>query len=133
MKRFTIISLFIALLIICGLLLWQHAKLAKDQSLQNKLTGTWALELFDILRDTNTVASDGSFHLQEATGTNIFQVTGTWRIKNGDLVETTTSNTARIGVRLPHTDIRHIVRLDDSELVAFWYKTNEATWKKITK
>jgi hypothetical protein len=133
MKKFTIISLLIAVLIICWLLLWHHTKLAKDRDLQSKLTSTWTLELFDILRDTNTVASDGSYHLQEATGTNIFQVIGTWRVKNGDLIDTTTSNTARIGVRLPHTDIHHIVHLDDSELVAFWYSTNEATWTKVAK
>jgi hypothetical protein len=133
MKRFTIIGLFIILIILCVLLFWRHAKLTRDQDMQSRLTGTWTLELLDILRDTNTVASDGSFHLQEATGTNLFQVTGTWRIKNGDLVDTTTSNTARIGVRLPHTDIHHIVRLDDSELVALWYSTNEATWKKVAK
>ena len=123
--------------ILSVLLFWRHAKLTRDQDMQSRLTGTWTLEMMDILRCTNTVASDGSFSRQEATylprGTNIYQVTGLWRIKNGDLVETVTSNTAKIGVRLPHTDIHHIVRLDADELTAFWYSTNESTWKKITK
>ncbi len=87
----------------------------------------------DMLWVTNTVAPDGSFTRQEATGTNLFHVTGTWRIKNGDLIETTISNTARVGVRLPHTDIHHIVRLDTEQLVAYWYSTNEAVWKKAAK
>ena len=99
--------------------------------MQSKLTGTWALNLYNMLQDTNTVASDGSFHLQEATGTNISQVTGTWLIKDGDLVETITSNTDRAHVRLPHTEIHHIVRLDTDELVECEYSTNEVTWKKI--
>jgi hypothetical protein len=133
MKRFTIVGLFIALIILCGLLFWRHTKSARDQDIQNRLTGTWTFEFMDMLWVTNTVASDGSFTSQEATGTNLFHVAGTWHVKDGDLVETVTSNTAKIGVRLPHTDIHHIVSLDDSELVAFWYKTTEATWKKAAK
>ena len=133
MKKFAIIGLVVAVIILCVLLLWRHDKQARDHDLQSRLTGTWTFEFMDMLWVTNTVDSDGSYHSDEATGTNLFHVAGTWRIKDGDLYETVTSNTAKIGVRLPHTDIHRIVSLDSNELVAFWYTTNTATWKRATK
>lgn len=130
MKKLTISGLVIAVVVLCILLFWRHTKLAQDRELQSRLTGTWTFEFMDMLWVTNAVASDGSFAMQEATGTNLFHITGTWRIKGGDLHETVTSNTAKIGLRLPHTEIHRIVRLDTNELAAFWYTTNIATWKK---
>lgn len=136
MRKLAIISLILVLLGLCGLLFWQHAKSAKDRNTQAKLTGTWTLEMYDILRCTNVVTADGKFSRAEATylpkGTNIYQVTGTWIVKNRDLIEKIVSTT-RVGVQLPHTDIHRIVRLDDHELVALWYSTNAAVWKKVAE
>jgi len=92
-----------------------------DASIQQAMTGTWAVEFGGKIRCTNVISSNGGF-----TGTvtgfpdgHVIQVAGTIIARGGDLIETIT-NSSEKNEPLPLIVNGHIIRLDDHEMVTRW-------------
>ncbi|MEI6197313.1 MAG: hypothetical protein WCS42_23610 [Verrucomicrobiota bacterium] len=147
MKKLTIIGLLTAIIIACVLLFQHHAKMTKasDKAFQEKLTGVWLRAEDNLprgvgmplsLRCTNTVAADGSFvelsWLSHTDRTNTYRSTGTWLVKDGDLIETVknSSNTAEV---TPHTGAARIIRSDAGKFVVRWPNSVETVWQRVAQ
>ncbi len=83
----------------------------RDTALRQKITGTWGL--------TNgygvvAIAPDGSFLSRFTGGTQLWTYEGTWRLKDGQIVITTTKSNS-----IPCSDVMlaRIIRADGHELV----------------
>jgi len=85
MKKFIIIGFAVALLV-TSLLLWQHFKHPSDAKLTQTVSGSWTKGSTVLV-----MAHDGSFsesfHFPKGTLT----LAGTWQIKDGILIWTTTN------------------------------------------
>jgi hypothetical protein len=135
MKKRTIIGFSVVIVVACMLLLWQHVKISRDRDFRQSLAGVWSWE-FANMRCTNAVAADGSFTYQAMFNhperTNTYQMTGTWQIKNGSLIETVTSDSNE-AARVPRTRSGRIVRVNASEFVVTWQgSTNKSVWQRVT-
>lgn len=138
MKILAIIGLSVVFIVTCVLLPWHDANISRDrdEKFRQKLAGVWLREL-DNMRCTNTVAADGSFvelsWFSHSDRTNTYQRTGTWLVKNGDLIETvkTSSNPTEV---TPHSDDGRIVSVDAFGFAVRWqHSTNETIWLRATK
>ena len=147
MKKLTIIGLFAAVIIAWVVLPRSYASLSQDRDevLQERLAGVWLRDEENLpsgvgmplsLRCTNTVAADGSFvelsWLSHPDRTNTYQNTGTWRIKDGNWIETVTKDSNKTAI-VPRVSIGHIVFLKTNELIISWPgTTNTQVWQKIS-
>jgi hypothetical protein len=141
MKKPVIFGLIIIAIIACGLLFRQQVKLSRDREFKHKLAGTWSWE-FNNERDTNAIASDGSYDEQlistNSKGVKLFQFAGTWQIKNGIFIETVT-NDSRARARVPRIKSAQIVRVDVHEFVIVWPDPDsanepvESVWQKVSQ
>lgn len=147
MKKLMIIGLLAAVIIACVLLPRCYASPSKDgdEVLQERLAGVWLRDEENLpsgvgmplsLRCTNTVAADGSFvelaWLSHPDRTNTYQDTGTWRIKDGNWIETVTKDSNKAAI-VPRVSIGHIVFLKTNEFIISWQgTTNTQTWQKIS-
>ena len=86
------------------------------------------------MRCTNTVAPDGSFvelsWFSHPDRTNTYQRTGTWFVKDGDLIETIKSSSNPTEVA-PHTLAGRVVHADASGFTVRWPNSAETVWQKI--
>src|SRR5262245_18100451 len=137
MKKITIIGLRAAIVIACILLLWFQTKISndRDEALREKLPGVWfQVRLPQNMRYTNTIAADGSFvelaWFSHPHGTNTYQRTGTWLVKNEHLIRTVESSTNPREVT-PRTNSARIVRADAHGFTVRWQDSREAEWKRI--
>jgi hypothetical protein len=141
MKKLAVVGLVIIGIIACGLLFWQQAKQSKDRDFRRKLAGTWSWE-FGNERDTNVIASDGSYDEQlistNSKGAKLFQSAGMWQIEDGIFIETVT-NDSRAHARVPRIKSAQIVRVDAREFVIVWPdpdSTNEpvkSVWQRVSQ
>jgi hypothetical protein len=147
MKKLTIIGLLAAIIIACVFLLRYHAKISKDrdEAFRERLAGVWLRELDNLpprvggpqsMRCTNTVAPDGSFTCQQWLShpdrTNTYQDTGTWHIKDGNLIETVTRDSNEAAV-VPRSHSGQIVFVNTNEFVVFWpADKRKSVWQRIS-
>jgi hypothetical protein len=106
---------------------------------QRGLVGTWVSQWNSILL-TNTIAPDGSYVCHRVhTITNGMwlsrtvdvQMSGTWKIENGLLVNMTTNITGSSRAKTVPVAYGHIVRADDNELVIKWDNNDgNSVWKR---
>ena len=134
MKKLAIIGLLVVIVAACLLLRWQHVKIARfDSDFRQHLAGVWLRQEAN-MRCTNTVAADGSFvelsWFSHPDRTNTYQRTGTWLVKDGQLIETIKSSTNPSEVTT-HTGAARIIRSDAGEFVVRWPNSIETTWQKI--
>jgi hypothetical protein len=148
MKKIAIVGLLAAIIIACVLLLRYHDKITKerDEAFRERLPGVWLREEDNLPRRvgfaqsitwTNTVAADGSFvelsWFRHPDRTNTYRRTGTWLVKNGDLIETVKSSTNPTEVT-PHSETGRIVNADALDFTVRWqHSTNETIWQRVTK
>jgi hypothetical protein len=127
MKKFAIIGFFIVLLIV-GILSWQHFKYpSSDERIRHQLPGTWINGPQDS-KDSVNIDSDGNFVIKETFGTNEVASEGTWQVKDGFLIATTTKSSSkdeRVGIVTKDK----IIRVNDQELV-FSSQGTTITWKR---
>jgi hypothetical protein len=147
MKKITIIGLLAAIITACVLLLRYHAKISKDrdEAFRERLAGVWLREelypphgvgMPESMRCTNTVAADGSFvelsWFSHPDRTNTYQDTGTWHIKDGNLIETVTKDSNKIAI-VPRSSSGQIVFVKTNEFVIYWQgTTNTQVWQRIS-
>jgi hypothetical protein len=147
MKTFAIIGCSVVIIIACVLSLRYHARIsaARDEDLRGKLAGVWLRAEDNLprgvgmplsLRCTNTVAPDGSFAcrswLSHPDRTNTYQDTGTWHIKDGNLIETVTKDSNQAAV-VPRSSSGQIVFTKTNQFVIYWQgTTNTQVWQKIS-
>lgn len=148
MKKIAIIGILAAIIVACVLLLRYHGKITteKDEAFRERLPGIWLQEEDNLPRRvgfaqsitrTNTVAGDGSFvelsWFRHPDRTNTYRRTGTWLVKNGDLIETVKSSTNPTEVT-PHSETGQIVSADALGLAVRWqHSTNEMIWQRVAK
>jgi hypothetical protein len=103
-----------------------------DSQMQKKLVGTWVLEETYAkggdFKSTITVTTDGVYlcDLMTHSSSNVirnFTLEGTWKIKDGILIDTTTKHSIT-NVHLPLISNAKVLRLDDQELVLIDYNTS---------
>jgi len=114
--KYTITFLLLALLLMsCG---------RRDAKIQQKLTGTWGVDINlkgRQLHSTSIVSPDGSF-ADEITGFadgRIMKTEGRLLATNGMLIDIVTKN-SETNARVPGTLRGRIVRLNDHELIVRW-------------
>ena len=135
MKKITIIGLLVVFVALGLLLHWQHVKsVAKfDSAFRQQLAGVWLRQEAG-MRCTNTVTADGSFielsWFSHPDRTNTYQRTGTWLVKDGQLIETIKSSSNPTEVT-PHTGAARVIRSDAGEFVVRWPNSVETIWQKI--
>lgn len=136
MKKFAIIGLSVVIVVVFVLLLWQHVKISRfDRDFRQSLAGHWSRELKNY-RCTNIVAPDGSFTEQSMfihpDGTNTYQLAGTWHIKDGDLIETITSD-SNPSALVPLSHSGQIIRINTDEFIVAWKgSTNKQVWQRAS-
>lgn len=147
MNKITIIGLSMVIIIACILLIQDHAKISKDrdEALRERLAGVWLREEDNLphgagmpqsMRCTNTVAADGSFiclsWFSHSDRTNTYQDTGTWHIKDGNLMETVTKDSNKAAI-VPRSSSGQIVFVNTNEFAIYWQgTTNTQAWQKIS-
>ena len=121
---------------------------SSDEAMPKKFAGVWSGELkyssgSDSL-ETMELALDGTFAVKISIpkrqfGPRTIEMNGTWRIENGFLIETTTSD-SQTKKRLPSVWRAKIVRIDDRELEldaekidGVGYPTNQLIFRKQTR
>ena len=135
MKKLTLIGLSVVIVVACLLLHWRHVKISRfDSDFRQSLAGTWSSEL-DNMRLSNVVMPDGSFtcHLifSHATRTNTYEETGTWLVKDGNIIETVKSDTNPTA-RAPRTITGRIIRADAREFAVRWGISPDTwIWQKV--
>lgn len=135
MKKPAIIGLLVVIVATFLLLYWQHtASVARfDSAFRQQLAGVWLRQEAGV-RCTNTVAADGSFvelsWFSHPDRTDTYQRTGTWLVKDGQLIEMVKSSSNPTEVT-PHTGAARIIRSDAGEFVVRWPNSVETTWQKI--
>jgi hypothetical protein len=122
MKKLIITGISLVLLIVVFVLTWQHFR---DVKLRHEVVGSW--RGIGGSRFSMTIASDGS----QSWGTTNRPdfISGTWRIRHGILILTTTNEYHRFhgGSSLVGVVMRcRVVHLDDQEFV-FDMGTNTIT------
>ena len=144
MKRLAIIGLSVVIVVACLLLYWQHVRITRfDSDFRQQLAGVWLRAEDELpqgvgmplsMRCTNTVAADGSFvelsWFRHTDRTNTYQRTGTWLVKDGQLIETIKSSTNPSEVTT-HTGAAQIIRSDAGEFIVRWPNSVETIWQKI--
>jgi hypothetical protein len=133
MKKFTAIGLWIVVAVLVGLLFWNWVQVSRDKNFSQKLAGTWSWQFANI-RETYNYSIDGSFTDQEvlthSKNTNIYQMAGTWQIKDGKIFETITNDSHK-GARVPRTHSAQIIRLDAHKYIVA-INTNKMVLNKVT-
>ncbi len=121
MKKIITIGFVAALLVIVILLAWQHFKPSRDVIIQQKLTGTWVVDFGHGMSDRTIIHSDGSFESQTTGFVNggVGSLGGTILVKDGEMVKTITKD-SHTNSPVPYVIRRHIIRIDDNELVTKW-------------
>ena len=136
MKRLVIIGCSILVLILAVTLLWQFDKISRDRGFRRELAGTWSWELYNI-RSISVFAPDGSFAAQRTyshpTRTDTNQMSGTWLVKDGDLIEIVASDTNK-RAKVPRTHVGRIIRENAQEFAVIWQdSTNESVWQRVSQ
>lgn len=136
MKKLTIIGWLAVIAVACLLLHWQHVKTARfDSNFRQQLAGVWLRQEAG-MRCTNTVAASGSFvelsWFSHSDRTNTYRRTGTWLVKDGDLIETVKTSTNLTEVT-PHTGAARIIHSDADEFVVRWPNSVETVWQRVIK
>jgi len=136
MKKLAIILVSVLIAVVCALLLWQQVKISRDRDFCQKVLGTWSWESSS-MQFTNIISPNGSFTGQEfydhLKSTNTYQIAGTWRIKNGDYIQTITSD-SNPDAKRPPTHSGRIIRVDAHEFVVVWHgDTNKIIWQRVTQ
>jgi hypothetical protein len=147
MKRLALIGFLGAIAIAC-VLIHKDAEFSKyrDNAFQLHLVGVWSREEDNLphgvgkplsMRCTNTVAADGSFvelsWFRHPDRTNTFRRTGTWLVKNGNLIETVKTSTNPTEVT-PHSEAGRIFIAGALGSTLRWqHSTNETIWQRVTK
>jgi len=134
MEKLTIIGLSVVIVIACLLLHWQHVKVDRfDSDFRQHLAGVWLRQEAN-MRCTNTVAADGSFvelaWFSHSDRTNTYRLTGTWLVKNGQLIQTIKSSTNPAEVT-SHTGAARIIHSEQREFVVRWPNSVEMVWQKV--
>jgi hypothetical protein len=142
--RFTL-SLFAALLLVVACK--RHEESA-DNKIQKTLPGTWVFEARHAyggsIQYTVKVAEDASYVCTivvpgRTNGPGSIHQEGTWRVKDGVLIDTITKD-SQTNAPVPDTSYARIVSIDDQELVVDYvkvpwvvYPTNQTVFRKQTK
>jgi hypothetical protein len=92
-----------------------------DARLQRQVTGTWVVEVGNNIRSVNLIRPDGSYAAKVTGFTNgsVVMIEGTFRVKNGELIETVTKS-SQTNEKVPFTVHGKIIRLNEHEIVAKW-------------
>lgn len=92
-----------------------------DVRIQRQVTGTWVVEVGNNIRSVNLIRPDGSYAAKVTGFTNgsVVMIEGTFRVKNGELVETVTKS-SQPNEKVPFTVHGQIIRLNNHEMVAKW-------------
>jgi len=110
---------YLLTLIVVSLLLTGCGR--RDARLQQALTGTWVVDLGNNIRSVNIIGANTGFAAQVTGFTNgsVVRIEGTFRVRNGELIETVTKD-SQPNEKVPFVVRGHIIHLDDRELVARW-------------
>jgi hypothetical protein len=134
MKKFTFVGLSAVIVVVCILLFWQHSKISRDRGFSQKLAGSWLCEYANV-GETYNYSDDGSYTLQEvltfSNRTNIYQFAGTWQIKDGRIIQISTTDSNKKANVSHHTNTAQIVRLDARNLIVE-VATNRMELRRIT-
>ncbi len=119
-----------------------------DNKIQRTLPGTWVFEARYANGSSNQstveVAQDASYVCTlflpgRTNGPRIIRQEGTWRVKDGVLIDTITKD-SQTNARKPNTNYARIVSIDDQKLVLDYGKipgvlqpTNQTVFRKQTK
>jgi hypothetical protein len=111
MKKIIGIGASVVLVIIVSLLVWSHSRRPSDSQIRQAVSGSWKASN-PKSRFEMTITSDGGFAY--GTSSNHDAIAGTWQLKDGVFIMTTTksprSNALAGGV------VRcRVIRLDDHE------------------
>ena len=132
MKKLAVIGLSIIVAIAFGLLFWFHTKVSRDRNFRQKLAGAWSWQFVNI-RETYNYSTDGSFTAQEvfthSKSTNIYQMAGTWQIKDGKIIQTVTNDSHK-KTRVPRISSAQIVQLDTHKYIVA-INTNRIVLNKV--
>ncbi len=93
--------------------------LASDAEIKKVLPGTWVLETNidgSNFRSVTTVAPNGDYVSQIESKTGTRRLEGTWQVKDGCVIDTTTKNSDS-NVHLPYTVRMPVIRADARELL----------------
>ena len=107
----------------------------RDAKIQHDLVGTWDVDLGQNFHSTTVIHSDGTFEAQVSGYTNgeIVKIEGTFRAKDGDLVDTVTKS-SMTNRPVPYVLHGHLISIDDHECVMKWDgATNETHSRKVTQ
>jgi len=92
-----------------------------DAKLQRLVTGIWVVETGNNIQSVNSIKPDGAYAAKVTGFTNgsVVMIEGTFRVKNGALVETVTKSSQQ-NEQVPFVVHGQILRLNDQEMVAKW-------------
>lgn len=93
----------------------------RDAKIQQQVTGTWVVQYGGDIRCTNIIRPDGGY---SATVTgfpdgHIISIEGTIVAKDGDLIETVTSD-SETNQTVPLVVRGHIISLDEHQMITKW-------------
>ncbi len=92
-----------------------------DARLERQVTGTWVVEIGNNIRSVSVIRPDGGYAATVTGFTNgsVVMVEGSFRVKNGELVETVTKS-SQTNEKVPFTVHGQIIRLNNHEMIAKW-------------
>jgi hypothetical protein len=136
MRKIAFIGSLIVIFAVCLLLRWQHARVARfDSHFRQQLAGVWLRQEYN-MRCTRTVSADGSFvemsWFSHPDRTNTYQRTGTWLLRDGNLMETIKSSTNPTEAT-PHSGTARIILSGANEFVVRWPNSVVTVWQKINQ
>jgi hypothetical protein len=110
MKKSIIIGLGIILLVVVSIIVRQHFRPPSDAEISRKIVGTWKNRGSGVM----ALAPDGSFSNSWKAGTRIRTFEGTWSVKDGEFILTSTKRDA-----IPFSDVNRskIILADDHDLI----------------
>jgi hypothetical protein len=92
-----------------------------DARLQQQVSGMWLVDIGNNVRSVNVIRPDGRFAARVTGFTNgsVVVIEGTFRVKNGALIETVTKS-SQPGEKVPFVVHGKIIRLTPQEMITQW-------------
>jgi hypothetical protein len=111
-----LVGVVLIVLAVISVLVWEHTRPANDIEIRSKVSGSW---FSDIPKTMWNFAPDGSWtYSQPGHGQKDSSAAGTWQIKDGVLIVTTTNDSITTGQSLVGRVLQSkIVRVDSHQLV----------------
>jgi hypothetical protein len=134
MKKLVVIGFSLGMLFIATLIFMHYQKHPSDSKIRRNLPGTWILNMAGDLRTTYIMSADGHWTGQVSGKTTAGRMDGTWQVKDGFLISTTTNSNfgtnTSLRVQTPASVSSRIIRIDSHEFVVQTRNTQVA-FKKV--